>query len=207
MNLASVAGWIKENQPLINFGLLIGAVVYTIITGFILRVSARQLKTTVQPVFTLKGSAAGTKPDNHQPYLYNLAVLTFQNSGNGTALNVATMTTVHLEGLHCVPRFGTEEVKHPAAIAAGQDFKLGVPHTAVESHNDCGNVSYKQLHPYEAFLLYDSIAGARYLTHISIGAAGTINSFYVERRSLGRRALLWSGIIWRFYLHRVRILR
>lgn len=47
--------WIKENQPLINFGLLIGAIVYTIITGFILRTSARQLRTMVQPALTLKG--------------------------------------------------------------------------------------------------------------------------------------------------------
>ncbi len=40
--------WTRENQALINFGLLIGALVYTMITGFILRVSARQIRTMVQ---------------------------------------------------------------------------------------------------------------------------------------------------------------
>jgi hypothetical protein len=68
--------WIRENQPLINFGLLLGAIVYTIITGFILRVSARQLRTMVQPALTLKGPFT----DSRQPALH-LGSLRFQIPG------------------------------------------------------------------------------------------------------------------------------
>lgn len=89
--------WTRENQPFINFGLLVGAITYTVITAFILRVSARQLRASVQPALTFKRSLVGTERDARQPYLQR-GVLEFQNSGVGAALNLTASIAVHAGG-------------------------------------------------------------------------------------------------------------
>jgi hypothetical protein len=75
------------------------------------------------------------------------------------------------------------------------------------SNGPSGETMYKLLHEYEVFISYISIAGARYLTHLSIGLAGSIDSFYVGEKSLVRRARIWVGISWRFYRQWVPIWR
>jgi hypothetical protein len=187
--------WIRENQPLINFGLLIGAIVYTIITGFILRVSARQLRTMVQPALTLKGPFT----DSRQPALH-LGSLRFQNSGAGTALNIVIKVAVyHGPALEIVPKLDTETTSLPNALEARGEFTLTNLHTAVEtSFGDSGSPLYKLLHEYEVFVSYASIAGAKYLTHFSIGMAGSVDSSYVGEGSRRRRARIWAGILWRY---------
>jgi hypothetical protein len=93
------------------------------------------------------------------------------------------------------PRFAKETKRYPVAIPAGGDFALQNLHTAVDSESE----TFKQLHEFEVFISYSSIVGAKYLTHISIGLAGTIDSFYVGETSLVRRLRIWTGIRWRFY--------
>jgi hypothetical protein len=199
-----VMNWIRENQPLINFGLLVGAIVYTIITGFILRMSARQLRTMVQPALTLKGPFTNSR----QPAL-ELGSLWFQNRGPGTALNVVIRVTVHqrtARGLS--PKLDTETTNLPNAIEAGAAFCLPSLHTAVEAgQGPTGNMLYKLLHEYEVFVSYSSIAGAKYLTHLSVGMAGTIDSSYVGEGSASHRAHIWAGILWRYHRQRVSLKR
>jgi hypothetical protein len=187
--------WIRENQPFINFGLLVGAIIYTVITAFILRVSARQLRASVQPALTFKRSMVGTERDARQPFLQR-GVLEFHNSGVGAALNLTAGIAVHAGGaVSRLPRFDKETTRYPIAIPAGADFVLQNLHTAVDS----GSETFKQLHEYEVFISYSSIVGAKYLTHVSIGLAGSIDSFYVGERTLRRQLHIWIGIRWRFY--------
>lgn len=94
-----------------------------------------------------------------------------------------------------LPRFDKETTRYPIAISAGDDFVLRGLHTAVDSESEI----FKQLHEYEVFISYSSIVGAKYLTHISIGLAGTIDSFYVGEKSLVRRLRVWIGVRSRFY--------
>lgn len=187
--------WIRENQPFISFGLLVGAIVYTVITAFILRMSTRQLRASVQPALTFKRSSVGTDRDARQPYILRGA-LEFQNSGVGAALNVTAKVAIHAGGaVSRYPKFDTETTRYRTATPAGGDFAFQGLHTAVDS----GSETFKQLHEYEVFISYSSIVGAKYLTHISIGQAGTIDAFYVGERSLLRRLCVWIGICWRFY--------
>ena len=93
------------------------------------------------------------------------------------------------------PRFDKETTRYPIAIPARGDFALKGLHTAVDSESE----TFKQLHEYEVFISYSSIVGAKYLTHISIGLAGTINSFYVGEKFLVRRLRVWIGVRSRFY--------
>lgn len=150
--------WVRENQPLINFGLLIGAIVYTIITGFILRVSAQQLRTMVQHALTLKGPFM----DRDHPAL-QMGSLGFQNSGNGPALNIIVKVAVHHgSALNRSPKFDVETRRLPSAVEAGAGFVLPTLHTAVEtSQGQTGNLMHKLLHQYEVFISYASIAGAK----------------------------------------------
>jgi hypothetical protein len=152
-----VLHWIQENQPLINFGLLVGAIVYTIITGLILRTSTRQVRTMVQPALTLNGPYA----DNRQPAL-NLGSLRFRNTGTGSALNVVIEVAVHQgSALNRLPTFDREITRVPSAVPPGAEYVLGSLHTAVESgRGPSGNLWYKLLHEYEVFFSYSSIAGA-----------------------------------------------
>jgi|SRR6185437_15925560 len=199
--MASLLHWIIDNQPVINFGLLVGAVTYTFITGFILRTSAKQVRTAVQPALTLKQGTV-VERDTRQPYLH-LGGLTFQNNGNGAALNVVTEVAVHNGGaVSRFPEFNVEAIRRPIAVRAGEDFLISSLHTAVEMEDSASGAHiYKQLHEYEVFVSYASIVGAKYLTHISIGLAGSIDSFYVGEQSLSRRVRIWVGIWWRFYRH------
>ena len=196
--------WIKENQPLINFGLLIGAIVYTIITGFILRTSARQLRTMVQPALTLKGPFS----DSRRPAL-ELGSIWFQNSGAGPALNIEIKVAVYQgPALELSPKLGTETTNLPNAIEAGGKFPLPSLHTAVETgQGPTGNPWYKLLHEYEVFVSYASIAGAKYLTHLSIGMVGSVDSSYVGEESVSRRARVWAGILWRYHRQRISLRR
>jgi len=196
--------WVRENQPLINFGLLIGAIVYTIVTGFILRVSARQLRTMVQPALTLKGPFM----DSHHPAL-QMGSLGFQNNGSGPALNIIVKVAVRQGSvLNRSPKFDVETRCLPSAVEAGAEFVLPTLHTAVESSQGAtGNLMYKLLHEYEVFISYASIAGAKYLTHLSVGLAGDIDSFYVGEMSVARRVRIRAGILWRYYRQRNEIRR
>ena len=194
-----MADWIRKNQPIITFALAIGTFIYTIITYFILRVSARQLRTMVQPALTLRG---------REPLL-KLGSLRFDNIGNGAALNIVTRIAVHSgSGLSRFPKFDTETTRLPSAVPAGGEFGISSLHTAVESFQDSyGQVMYKLLHEYEVFVYYESIATAKYVTHLSIGIGGSIDSSYVGKRSLIHLALLRAGIIWRYYRQRIPIWR
>src|ERR1035441_9010730 len=89
--------WIRENQPLINFLVLLGVTLYTIITVLIWRVSRQQLKAAVRPALTLKCYSIGPGRDPHHPYL-NPGTLTFHNSGSGAALNLIVRVAVHWGG-------------------------------------------------------------------------------------------------------------
>jgi hypothetical protein len=192
--------WIRENQPFINFGLLVGAVLYTIITAFILRVSARQLRASVQPALTLKWFSVGVERDRRQPYL-NPGPLTFHNSGSGAALNLISRIAVHAGGAASrYPQFDRQTTRVPTAIQAGGDFSPPSLHTAFkEGFGPSGAPVYEQLNEYEVFISYSSIVGAKYLTHVSIGQMGSIDSFYVGEKTLRRQLLIWIGVRWRFY--------
>jgi hypothetical protein len=201
MDLTALTRWIGDNQPLINFGLLVGAVVYTIITGLILRVSGRQLRATFQPALTLKRSSIGANRNVHQPYLL-LGGLEFQNSGHGAAINVIARVAVHRGGsVRRFPKFDTETVTVPNAVQAGEDWAIPRLLPAVEGGGT------EEFHEYEVFISYDSIVGAKYITHLSIGLAGTIEAFYAGERSLMRRVRIWTAIRWRFYSQWIPIWR
>ena len=200
--------WIRENQPFVNLGLLVGAIFYTIITGFILRVSARQLRTMVQPVLTLKGSPLEAMSSDGQLFPYTNE-LKFQNSGNGAALNVVIQVKVDSGTSDSrFPEFDTTTKRLPYAVRAGDDWGLLSPGSAVKTtFGPTGAPSYDVLHQFEIFISYASIAGSKYLTHVSIGQAGSIDSFSVGKRSGRRCACIWVGICWRFYRQRVPIWR
>jgi hypothetical protein len=182
--------WIRDNQPLINFGLLLGAAIYTIITGFILRVSVKQARTAVQPALTLKRCPL-FELDPRDPYRH-FGGLEFLNSGNGAALNLVTKVAIH-GAVSRFPRFDVETIRWRTAVQPGADFSIPNLHTAAEVGLGPSG------HEYEVFVSYASIVGAKYLTHISIGLAGSVNSLYVGEQSLSRRARIWVGIRWRFY--------
>jgi len=192
--------WIREYEPFINFGLLVGAILYTIITAFILRVSARQLRITVQPALTLKGPPFEDMSTDDQLSVYGNEVR-LTNSGNGAAVNVACKIAVHVEkGGDRFPKFNMKLKRVATCISVREDWLLLSPDTAVKTTlGPSGTPNYELLHRYEVFITYTSIVGAKYLTHLSIGQACNIDSFFVGPGSVRRRAAIWCGMLWRFY--------
>ena len=154
--------WIRDNQPVINFGLLVGAVAYTIITGLILRVSVKQVRTAVQPTLTLKRCPLFER-DPSEPYRH-FGGLEFLNSGSGAALNLVTKVAIH-GTVSRFPKFDVETIRWCTAVQPGADFLMPNLHTAAEVGLG------PSAHEYEVFVSYASIVGAKYLTHISTGLA------------------------------------
>jgi hypothetical protein len=118
--------------------------------------------------------------------------LEFLNSGNGAALNLVTKVAIH-GAVSRFPKFDVETIRWRTAVQPGADFLMPNLHTAAEVGLGPSG------HEYEVFVSYASVVGAKYLTHISIGLAGSIDSLYVGEQSLSRRARIWVGIRWRFY--------
>src|SRR5690348_15698121 len=114
MDVTALKYWALENQPLINFGLLVGTVLSALAAVWTSLVSIRQLQTAIRPAMTLEALRGGG--------------VCLRNSGNGTAVNMVAVVLVHT-GVKYWPTFTMRKFECVKAIVAGEDLKIIEPLT------------------------------------------------------------------------------